>query len=119
MFDAIILNSVYPAPSVDDQPEAKAYSWTIYRIDKFEEEGTEDHLVCSLTPSPVGGQGRVTSSIQSFDSATKIITTRSGRRYELVGEPGFDSDAEYVWSVWKSRNKVEGEVVNVSALYTS
>lgn len=117
MVEAFILNSVRAAPSVSDEPEAKAYSWTIYRIDTIDGKGTEDHLVCSLTPRSIGGKGRVTSAIQSFNKDTKTITTRSGRQYELVGEPGFDGDADYVWGVWKRRNAVTGTEINVSMSY--
>jgi hypothetical protein len=53
----------------------------------------------------VGGEGRVSTPIQSFDPVMRTGLTASGSTYFLVGRAGHDSDAEYVWSlaskIWK------------------
>lgn len=52
------------------------------------------------------GEGRVCSPVMEFDKNTMRGMTRSGRIYELVGEPGFNRDAEYVWHKWLVLNDV-------------
>lgn len=50
------------------------------------------------------GTGRVSTKVVMFDSETKKGVTASGRIYQLVGEPGYSSDAEYVWNYYKRIN---------------
>ena len=54
--------------------------------------------------------GRVTSAIQNFDQEKRIITTRSGRIYQLSGKPGSHGDAQYVWDHWKNDNDARDEL---------
>ncbi len=49
-------------------------------------------------------EGRVSSAIKDFDTETMRGRTKSGRIYELVGEPGSDPDAAYVWHRWLKIN---------------
>ena len=44
--------------------------------------------------------GRVSTPIVSFNAAERSGVTFSGRCYILVGPPGFDDDAEYVWECY-------------------
>jgi hypothetical protein len=56
-------------------------------------------------------EGRVSSTIVEFDVATMRGRTRSGRVYEIVGPPGRDGDAEYVWASWCRIFEVDRETV--------
>ncbi|PLP96648.1 hypothetical protein CYJ10_31030 [Cupriavidus pauculus] len=60
--------------------------------------------------------GRVSSAIEAFDHATRTGTTRSGRRYVLMGEPGEDPDGMHTWAVWARVNDVREET-DVSSDY--
>ena len=44
------------------------------------------------------GEGRVSTAIISWDDEQQLGVTQSGRRYQLLGEPGRDPDALYVWN---------------------
>ena len=46
-------------------------------------------------------EGRVSTRIVTYDPETKRGITESGRVYELVGESGWNGDAEYVWARYK------------------
>jgi hypothetical protein len=59
---------------------------------------------------PDQGIGRVTTAIQSFDRATMRLKTDSGHIYHLVGQPGMDADAEYIWAQWKDANGVSEDI---------
>ena len=52
------------------------------------------------------GTGRVSTQIVTFDESTKKGITKSGRVYELVGQEGYSSNGEYVWSYYKEANKL-------------
>lgn len=51
-------------------------------------------------------EGRVSTAIESLDLAARTGVTSSGRLYELIGEPGRDPDADYVWAMWARANGV-------------
>jgi hypothetical protein len=51
-------------------------------------------------------EGRVSKAIESLDLVARTGVTRSGRLYELIGEPGSDPDADYVWAMWARANGV-------------
>lgn len=85
---------VWATASVENVPEIRLASWRV-----FESNLGERHLVgYNLTLR----EGRVTSQVTSFDAKQKRAVTESGRVYELVGQAGWNSDADYVWNVWKS-----------------
>jgi len=52
-------------------------------------------------------EGRVSTAIVSLDLAARTGVTSSGRLYELIGKPGHDSDADYVWGRWARVNGVK------------
>jgi len=52
-------------------------------------------------------EGRVCSPILSFDQNTMSFITRSGKFYEVQGNPGSHPDSEYVWAMWCTGNRVE------------
>lgn len=56
-------------------------------------------------------EGRVSSALDTFDPDRLIGRTRSGRIYQLVGEPSWDADAAYVLDRWSAINKVDPGVI--------
>lgn len=65
-------------------------------------------------------EGHTSSAIQSFDPATRTAITFSGRRYQLVGEPGTDADARYVWEAWCQLPGIDADtVIDVSDQYAA
>lgn len=86
-----------PLPVYVD-PEIRLASWRVYALPNG------DHHFVGWN---LDGEGRVSSKIVSFDPTTRIGITRSGRAYELVGDPGNDSDALYTWGAWKRFNNSE------------
>ena len=85
--------------------------WSVREVSSFLDEETTQHLV-----GVVDGYGRVCSPIQEFDRETMTVTTQSGKLYELVGEPGLDMDAAYVFANWCRMNGVT-EVTDVTDQY--
>lgn len=102
---------LYRPDSVEKTPEQEISNWSIMEVTA--PEPATRHLVGSIP----GRDGRVSSAIQSFDPASRIAVTRSGRRYKLAGEPGFSTNAEYVWNAWAGLNGVT-ESRDVTAEYT-
>lgn len=84
--------ALWAARPVSEQPEIILGSWRIYEVP----DGTR-HFVGKLLN---GGGGRVSSSINVFDKMSMSGITRSGRVYTLIGDPGFNADADYVWKAW-------------------
>lgn len=84
-----VTGGIWKAPSVSQQPGLRLMRWSVRQT----EDGTR-HLVGY---NATYHEGRVSTAIVSFDPSTARATTRSGRVYELVGAPGYDADAEYVW----------------------
>jgi hypothetical protein len=80
--------------------------WSIVETD-----GGQRHFVGARHD---GLGGRVSSAVVEFNPAARTGVTRSGREYLLVGAPGFDLDAAYVFEAWMKINEVES-VRNVTA----
>lgn len=94
IFTKALESSIWKADPVKDQPEVQVRNWTIKHTT------TGDHIV----GDEVGGLGRVSTVIVAHDG--KIAKTRSGRIYELLGEPGYSYDGEYVWESFKRINRL-------------
>ncbi len=54
--------------------------------------------------------GRVSSEVVTFDHLGLRGETRSGRIYQLIGEPGWSDNADYVWKRWCAINQVAAYV---------
>ncbi len=93
---------VWKPESVTNQPISEVYEWTISEI-VIENDINERYVI-----GMVGGEGRVSSKIIShhIDNEEHVVVTRSGRQYKLMGNPGTNSDAMYVWGIWCDYNKV-------------
>jgi hypothetical protein len=98
-----IIMPIFSVASVDEEPEETIMRWSIREVLFDDSTDKSRHLVGYILRK---GKGRVTSAIQSFDRDKMRIKTTSGRLYQLEGQPGFDPDAEYVWTHWKKFNDV-------------
>ena len=80
--------------SVKDEPLTHLHSWQAHKVQNL--DGSWDLHFHGYT----GYEGRVCSKVVEFDKEKMVGKTRSGRLYKLVGEPGYNGDAEYVWGNW-------------------
>lgn len=93
--------------SVNDAAEIELALWRVFEIPG------EGRFFAGYN---LGSQrGRTSSAILSWDATERLGVTSSGRRYRLVGKPGSDGVAEYVW-----RNVSRGaEFIDVTDQYVS
>jgi ATP-dependent Lon protease len=104
---------IFKVAPVHQEPEETIMRWSV-REARFDDLNDQSRHVVGYIARK--GKGRVSSAIQSFDRNKMRITTGSGRIYQLEGPPGFDQDAEYVWSHWKALHDVREET-NVTHEY--
>ena len=90
---------LWTAKPVSEQPEIILSKWRIFETP----EGTRHFVGKNLTGN---GTGRVSSAITVFDKTSMTGVTRSGRVYQLLGDPGYNDAAAYVWGVWCAHNAV-------------
>jgi hypothetical protein len=90
--------TIWATTSVETVPHLRLCSWSVYEC---KGASTRHFVGYNMTER----EGRVSSAIQQFDPATRRGVTESGRVYELVGRPGHDADAEYVWRRWLALNQ--------------
>lgn len=95
---------IWGVASVEDDPEVLLNSWQVYCVTNDSSLDNSNHLVGYESRAR---QGRVSSAIKHFDPTTRTVITTSGRKYLLEGEPGFDSDANYVWGHWTHLNDIK------------
>lgn len=95
LMNRTIAASTWSEPSVEESPHVQLARWSILRVPP---EG-DLHFVGWNRE----GEGRMSSAVVAFDSATRRGRTKSGRTYELIGKPGWDTDAEYVANIWLRR----------------
>lgn len=99
--------NIWRASSIEETPELELTNWQIIEVDSDLWPGKTRHFVgYNITER----EGRVSSEIQVFDKQNMCGRTRSGRVYKLVGPPGGDLDAIYVWDFWKKRNQITSEI---------
>ncbi|WP_341326832.1 hypothetical protein [Methylotuvimicrobium sp. KM2] len=101
---------IYKVEPPQDGEYAEVCDWTIRAVvcrlpENLMEEVT--HHVVGLNRAT--GRGRVSTAIEAFDPATMTLSTRSGRHYHLVGQPGLHVFAEYVWQYWRALNQAVHE----------
>lgn len=92
-----IRDSIHPPPPVGAEPEVTLVRWQVRQVAPA---GTR-HCV-----GWAEYEGRVSSAVLEFDRGSRVLLTRSGRRYHLHGQPGVDPDAEWVWGRWSLANQV-------------
>ncbi len=54
-------------------------------------------------------QGRASTAIVAFDSATMTATTASGSLYILMDQPGDSPSGKAAWEKWRSERKIISE----------
>jgi hypothetical protein len=97
----LIEGGLWKTTPVNDTPVIELERWTVVEVTP---PGTDRHFVgYNITE----GEGRTSSKIVSYNKETKTGTTRSGRKYRLIGESGIDGDALYVFTGWCRINGVE------------
>jgi hypothetical protein len=88
---------------VDEIPELELIDWDVRELP----DGDRHFVGWNITER----EGRVSSKIVTFDPHNMTGVTRSGRVYKLLRNPGYNSDAEYVWRAWCHINKVDPATV--------
>lgn len=91
----LITGGIWTTRPVEDEPSITLTDWA---ISETVEDGPSRYFVGY---SAAGREGRVSSSIVTFDSKTLRGVTSSGRIYELKGPSGLNGDAAYVLGRWK------------------
>ena len=90
--------STWKVAPVEAEPTLYLTSWSILEV----EAGTRHFVGYNLD----GCEGRTSSAIATIDVEKRRGVTKSGRVYELEGEPGHNPDARYTWSQWCQINDV-------------
>ena len=110
-----IQNSIWKATSIEETPDLALRSWRIYEVSsKLWEDRTRHFSGYNITEM----EGRASTHIVEFDEDKMIGRTESGRIYNLVGPPGYDSDATYVWDWYRRRNQLF-DIIDVTKEYVS
>lgn len=108
--------SVWKVAGVDVVPGITLSSWQIMRVLAGDYARTlGDHFVGW---NERDREGRVSTRITAFDPVSGVGITESGRSYRLIGGPGWNLDAEYVWKVWAEHCGVS-EQCNVTDEYVA
>ena len=97
----LIEGGLWKTSPVDQTPVIELKRWMVVEVTP---PGTDRHFVGW---NATEGEGRTSSKIVAYDKATRVGTTRSGRKYKLVGETGIDGDALYTFTGWCRINGVE------------
>ena len=94
-----VQGGLWKTRTVDEQPDLELVKWNVFAVPSPKGDRVSHHFngYC-----PANYEGRVSSEIVEFDMETKVGKTRSGRTYQLQGQPGFDGDAHYVFRNWIS-----------------
>lgn len=80
------------------EPEISLVHWRI-----METERHERHFIGARLDD---GTGRVSTAIVEFDPDGMTGVSQSGRVYKLLGTPGWNENADYVWSAWRAVNRI-------------
>jgi len=89
--------------SIEAEPFTRLVDWRVFHCQLPGLDGaTTTHLVGY---SPRNREGRVSSPIKTFDPSKRLVKTRSGRVYELLGSPGSCGDADHTWAAWLRINE--------------
>jgi hypothetical protein len=108
-----IEGGVWACAPVSERPKLVLTDWRVYSVPLPGRTECTRHFVGY---NATDREGRVSSAIVQFDSATMRGVTKSGRVYALHGRPGRDGDADYTWSRWKDINGVtDADTVDVTA----
>ncbi len=87
---------VWSPLSVEVESELTLRSWQVMQL-----PCGDFHLVRYCIENR---EGRTSSAVEFFDKERLVAMTDSGRVYRLLGAPGGNMDAEYVWRRWARIN---------------
>lgn len=105
-----VIGGIHAIPTTAEQPTTEMTQWQVVLV-------TDDSAV--RTRHLVGWanwEGRVSSAVKRWDWSNRTATTGSGRVYRLVGESGFDRDADYVFSRWLAINRARVASLSTAAV---
>ena len=94
-----ISGGIHAVEPVSVQPVTYIDYWQLIQV-THADGGCSRHLY-----GRVNNEGRVCSDIVSFDLERITATTKSGRQYMVLGPPGRDEDAVWVYDQWATINK--------------
>ncbi len=100
MLEDYISGGIWKPTSVSESPDVSLVRWFVIEANR---EPKTRHFVGYNTRER---EGRVSSTIVSFDKETMKGVTRSGRVYSLFGDGGSDPDARYVLGRWLEINDI-------------
>jgi hypothetical protein len=109
--------TIWRTQPVTDEPVIALHSWWVFAVPSPTGEDVDHHFNgysggVSSSMFGGGGEGRVSSKIVEFNQEKMLGTTRSGRKYQLIGPPGYNGDAQYVYRRWLGINNVTEDDVN-------
>lgn len=96
----------YKPRSVTEEPRSVLRRWRVFEVEIKGLETTRHFVGFNMMTS----DGRVSSPIQTYEALIHTGVTRSGRKYELEGEPGLDMESLYVWRQWCRFNGIDPEI---------
>lgn len=96
-----------PVWNVSDETTVKLSSWGVCSVPRPGAIVRRDHHFFGYNAAIQ--EGRVSSKIVKFYPKERYGITASGRKYELLGEPGHNPDASYVLDKWLQINGVKPE----------
>lgn len=100
-----ITGGVHALPDVAAEPSVSLIQWSIRECEL--PDGTRTcHLIGYDT---LGREGRASTAIIELNIEARTAKTESGRVYSLKGDPGQNSDADYVWLRWLSINQATND----------
>lgn len=99
---------VYKPRPVSQEPRSVLRTWRVFEVD-IPALGAKTRHFAGFNLMTY--DGRVSSPIQSFDLEARTGVTRSGRVYELEGDPGDNDEVVYVWKRWCMFNGIDLESV--------
>lgn len=88
---------IHAIAPVSIQPRTEMWRWRLYQV---KAHGFRSRHLVGLADR----EGRVCSGIVQWDLKKLCATTVSGRVYQLMGPPGWNADADYVFEGWKAVN---------------
>ena len=89
--------STWLPPTAAEEPDVALVAWGAFEV-LVPELGTPTIHVAGMREA--GATGRVSSPVAKVDAATRSVVTSTGRIYRLIGAPGLQGDATYVWTRW-------------------
>jgi len=90
---------VWNTTAVAEQPDLTMDAWRVLEV-----PGGAQHLVGFCLERC---EGRVSTALVRLDPEQRVAVSASGRSYRLVGKPGFNKDADYVWQRWAAVNGIK------------